>query len=194
MRRAPPTRLSHSWELAQNAPSMPERIVLVGMMGAGKTSVGTELAGILGWQYWDNDTALQRDTGRDARSLVDSIGVDKAHEEETRVLLDALSTLDRAVIAAAGSVVMNPRAVEALHHEWVVWLRAEVETLAQRVRGGTHRPFMDAEVELTLHQLDAQRRGAYQGVARVVVDVDHITPRQAAEQVAARWWSDAKSR
>jgi shikimate kinase len=173
---------------------MPQRIVLVGMMGAGKTSVGTEVARRLGWLWWDNDVELERETGRDARTLVAERGVEAAHAEETRVLLEALRGLDRAVVAAAGSVVQDPRAVAALRGEFVVWLRARVETLAERVRGGSHRPFMEAEVALTLHQLDAQRRGLYQQVATWVLDVDGITPAQAASLVVDRWSSGAGSR
>jgi shikimate kinase len=170
---------------------MPDRIVLIGMMGAGKTSVGTELARLLGWDYWDNDAELQRDTGRDARTLVAELGVEAAHAEETRVLLDALRSREQVVVAAAGSVVLDAAAVEALGHEWVAWLRATVETLAERVRGGSHRPFMEAEVTLTLHQLDAARHGIYAALAQagVVVDVDQITPVQAAQRVAEAWRS-----
>ena len=170
---------------------MPQRIVLVGMMGAGKTSVGTEVARRLGWRWWDNDVELQRESGRDARTLVAALGVEAAHAEETRVLLEALRDLDRAVVAAAGSVVQDPRAVEALRGEWVVWLRARVETLAERVRGGAHRPFMDAEVALTLHQLDAERRGLYEQVATLVVDVDDLSPAEVAGVVVDRWSSGA---
>jgi shikimate kinase len=166
---------------------MPERIVLVGMMGAGKTSVGTEVARRLGWRWWDNDVELERQSGRDARTLVAELGVEAAHAEETRVLLDALGSLDRAVVAAAGSVVQDPRGVEALRGEWVAWLRARVETLAGRVRGGSHRPFLESEVALTLHQLDAARRGLYAEVATLVVDVDGATPAAAAERVIAAW-------
>jgi shikimate kinase len=166
---------------------MPDRIVLIGMMGAGKTSVGTELARLLGWDYWDNDAELQRETGRDARTLVAELGVEPAHAEETRVLVEALRTRDRVVVAAAGSVVADAAGVAALRHEWVAWLRAPVETLAQRVRGGSHRPFLESEIALTLQQLDAERRGIYEQLATVVVDVDTITPRRAAELIAERW-------
>lgn len=173
---------------------MPERIVLIGMMGAGKTSVGVELARRLGWRWWDNDVELERDTGRTARTLVEERGVEAAHAEEARVLLDALRTLDGAVVAAAGSVVQDPRAFEALRGEWVVYLRASVDTLIERVRGAAHRPFIDAEVALTFHQLDAERRGLYEQLATLVLDVDAISPARAAELVVDRWRSGAGSR
>ena len=163
-------------------------------MGAGKTSVGVEVARRLGWRWWDNDAELERDTGRTARALVAERGVEAAHAEETRVLLDALRTLDGAVVAAAGSVVQDPRAVEALRGEWVVHLRAAVDTLVARVRGASHRPFVDAEVALTFHQLDAERRGLYEDLATHIVDVDGITPARAAELVVDGWRSGAGSR
>jgi shikimate kinase len=165
---------------------MPQRIVVIGMMGAGKTAVGSRVARRLGWRWWDNDVELERATGRDARTLVAERGVEAAHAEETRVLLDALRQ-ERIVVSAAGSVVLDPRGLEALRGEWVVWLRARVETLAARVRGGTHRPFLDSEIALTLHQLDAERRGLYQQVASLVLDVDGVTPAQAAGRLLAAW-------
>ncbi len=164
--------------------------MLIGMMGAGKTSVGTRVAAALGWRWWDNDVELLRDTGRDARTLVAEVGVDAAHAEETRVLLEALR-LERVVVSAAGSVVLDAAATTALRGEWVVWLRARVETLAARVRRGTHRPFMEADVALTLEELDAQRHGLYEQAASLIVDVDEVTPDQAAALIVQGWRSRA---
>ncbi len=162
--------------------------MLIGMMGAGKTSVGTRVAAALGWRWWDNDVELLRDTGRDARTLVAEAGVDAAHAEETRVLLEGLC-LERVVVSAAGSVVLDAAATAALRGEWVVWLRARVDTLAARVRRGAHRPFMEADAALTLQELDAQRHGLYEQAATLVVDVDEVTPGQAAALIVAGWRS-----
>jgi len=168
------------------SPSPPlRRVVLLGMMGAGKTATGTALAARLGWSYWDNDVELQRDTGRDARTLVAEQGADREHAEETRVLLEGLRREEPSVVAAPGSAVLDPAAVEALQREWVVFLRARVETLARRVRAGHHRPFLDADVEVTLHQLEAQRHGLYEALADLVVDVDDLSPEQVVERILA---------
>jgi shikimate kinase len=172
-------------ELAKLSDESRRRIVLVGMMGAGKTVVGIELARRLGWRWWDNDVELQRDTGRDARMLVVELGIDAAHAEETRVLLRALSLDEPAVVAAAGSVVADPVAVDALQREWVVWLRARVDTLLRRVESGQHRPFVDADAQRTFEQLDNARRGTYARLAALVVDVDDLTVAEVVERILA---------
>ncbi len=166
-------------------PDPQRRIVIVGMMAVGKTTVGTALASRLGWRYWDNDVELERDTGRDVRTLVAQLGVDAAHAEETRVLQQALALGDPVVVAAAGSVVADPAAVALLQREWVVWLRASLETIQKRIRAGAHRPFLDAHLTLTLQQLDAARRGTYQRLAATVVDVDALTVDQCVAQILA---------
>jgi shikimate kinase len=111
------------------------------------------------------------------------VGVAAEHADETRVLLQALALDQPAVVGAAGSVVDDPVAVGALQSEWVVWLRATVETLLQRVRSGHHRPFIDEDLAVTLHRLDQQRHDAYRRVAAVVVDVDGRTVDESAALV-----------
>lgn len=164
-------------------PTPQRRIVLVGMMAVGKTAVGTALARRLGWRYWDNDVELEHDTGRDARTLVAQLGAEAAHAEETRVLQQALALDEPLVVAAAGSVVADPNAVAALQREWVVWLRATLETIEHRIRSGAHRPFLDAHLTLTLEQLDHQRRGTYQRLAALIVDVDALTVDECVQRI-----------
>lgn len=166
-------------------PDPARRVVLIGMMAVGKTAVGTALAARLGWRYWDNDVELERDTGRDARTLVAQLGADAAHAEERRVLLRALALDEPVVVAAAGSVVGDPIAVAALEHEWVVWLRATLQTIEKRIRAGAHRPFLDAHLTLTLEQLDHARRGTYRRLASCIVDVDALSVEECVDRIIA---------
>jgi shikimate kinase len=157
-------------------------IVLVGMMAAGKSSVGRRLAERRGWEFFDSDKQIEAITGRTVAEIWRTDGEPAFRRLEAQVLADALASTRPRVIAAAGGTVLDPqnRRLMELHHP-VVWLRARPETLAVRVGSSTHRPLLDADPSGVLERLDAARRPYYQEVADVVVDVDDLT----AEQVAA---------
>ncbi|MDQ2825435.1 MAG: shikimate kinase [Actinomycetota bacterium] len=161
-------------------------IVLVGMMAAGKTSVGRRLAQGRGWQFLDSDGQIEAMTGRTVADIWRTDGEASFRRLEARVLADALASTTPRVIAAAGGTVLDPenRRLIELHHP-VVWLRARPETLAGRVGSGTHRPLLDEDSAGVLRSLDAQRRPFYEAVADVVVDVDELTPEQVVACVEA---------
>jgi shikimate kinase len=157
-------------------------IVLVGTMGAGKTTVGRPLAQRLGRPFVDSDAALQAHTGRTAAEIARHDGVDALHRLEVDALVEALADTPPSVIAAAGSVgeVANLRALLPPGTR-VVWLRARPATLKRRAPSGKHRPFVsDPEA---VARLDAQRRDAYAALADAVVDTDEGTPNELVDAV-----------
>jgi shikimate kinase len=89
------------------------QIVLVGMMGVGKTTVGRMLAAQLGWEFWDNDEALRETTGQTAAQVQQARGQSALHRMESRLLRRALREHARAIFAAAGSVVLQPEIVSS---------------------------------------------------------------------------------
>jgi shikimate kinase len=159
-------------------------IVLVGMMAAGKSSVGRRLAERRGWEFFDSDRQIEAVTGRTVADIWRTDGEPAFRRVEADVLADALASTTPRVIAAAGGTVVDPgnRRLIKLHRP-VVWLRARPETLAARVAFGSapHRPLLDDDPAGTLARLDAVRRPFYEEVADVAIDVDDLT----ADQVAA---------
>ncbi|MDP8937490.1 MAG: AAA family ATPase, partial [Actinomycetota bacterium] len=111
--------------------------MLVGMMGAGKTSVSERLARRRGWPVFDSDRQVERLVGRSVAEIWATDGEAGFRSLEAQVLADALASTTPAVIAAAGGTVLDPANRRLLRmHTPVVWLRAEPETLVRRLGAG----------------------------------------------------------
>jgi shikimate kinase len=163
-----------------------ERILLVGMMGAGKSTTGRLLAGRLGWAYLDSDEQVERDTGRSVPQIFATEGEAAFRAAESRVLAEALAAPGPAVVSVAGGAVLDPANRVALAAAGpVVWLRARPETLAARVGDGAGRPLLEQDQAATLAALDEVRRPLYAELATVVVDVDRRDPEAVVAAVLA---------
>jgi shikimate kinase len=151
----------------------PAHVVLVGMMGVGKSTVGRALAARLKRPFVDSDEQVQARTGRTVAQLFDEHGEEYFRREEALALRQALTSSEPAVIAAAGGTVLDAANREqiAAHAALVVWLRAAPEILAGRVRQGDHRPLLADDPLGTLRRLDRDRRELYAEVATLILDV-----------------------
>lgn len=162
------------------------RLFLVGMMGAGKTTVGRLVAERLGWRYVDSDEEVEAATGHTVAELFATVGEAGFRAAETAALVDALAGRGPVVVAVAGGAVLDPANRDLLRRSGtVVWLRARPETLACRVGAGGHRPLLAGSPAETVLRLDASRRPLYQEVADLVVDVDELAAPAVADRVAA---------
>jgi shikimate kinase len=144
-------------------------VVLIGMMGAGKTTVGRLLARRLGWDFWDNDEALRAATARTAAEVQRKAGMGALHATEGRLLRAALAREAPTVFAAAASVVLEPA---VLGGAVTVWLRAsaarDAENIAQS--GQYHRP-LPADAAAAIRRLSVAREPLYGRLADITVDV-----------------------
>jgi shikimate kinase len=172
--------------MGSSTPSTDRHVVLVGMMGTGKSSVGRRLAHRLGRDLVDSDEQVERRTGRTVAEIFRADGEAAFRALESEVLAEALASERPAVVAAAGGTVMDPENRRRIREGgFVVWLRADPSTLESRVRSGLHRPLLDEDPAGVLRRLASQRAPLYAEVADLVVDVDDIRIDDVVERICA---------
>jgi shikimate kinase len=172
---------------AEPAGALPirDRVLLIGMMGAGKTTVGHALAARLGWPYLDNDELLARAVGKDTRRVQLEDGQAALRRAESLALTVALTAEPPVIAGVAAGVVTDPADRDRLRQGgFVVWLRADLDTLVARVRG-TDRPWLATSPETAMRELATGRAPLYAEVASLTVDVAGSTPEQTVDTIVA---------
>jgi shikimate kinase len=162
------------------------KVLLVGMMGAGKSAVGRSVASRLGWVHLDSDAEVRRRTGRTIPEIFESDGESAFRAEETAVLREAIEREEPAVVSVAGGALLEPGNRRLVSDAGlVVWLRATLDTLTQRVGDGRTRPLLGSDPGAALERLYPQREPVYREVADVILDVEHASIAQLADRVVA---------
>ena len=160
----------------------PERIVLVGFMGAGKSTVGRVLARRLGWSFLDMDERIEERTGRRIADFFRERGEAAFRSEELRVAQE-LRSRSRWVIATGGGAFAEPATREALKEgAFTVYVAGDFETLAARVPADGSRP-LAADREI-MRRLLAEREPDYRS-ADLTVDGTEAPEAVAGRIVAA---------
>ncbi len=164
---------------------LPVRILLVGMMGSGKTTIAGELATRTGWPIADNDDLVRELTGREPADIAAADGEDALHTVEVDALARGLALPTPRIVGVAGAIVGRPavgRWLTGAGH--VVWLRARPETLEGRIGAGIgRRP--EAHDTAWLAARSTEREPLYRAVADQVIDVDDLDPAAIAAAILA---------
>jgi len=151
-------------------------IVLVGLMGAGKTSIGKRLAARLGLPFRDADTEIEAAAGCTIPEIFSRYGEPAFRDGERRVIRRLLAG-DPLVLATGGGAFMDPDTRAAMRHDALsIWLRATLPILLRRVAGRTHRPLLNAgDPADVLRRLIDQRHPVY-AEADIVIDCSDDSP------------------
>lgn len=168
----------------------PARLLLVGMMGAGKSTVARAMADQLRWPLLDTDRAIEQRKGRSVQDIFAREGEEAFRAQETCELQAVARLTGPIVVSVGGGAVTVEVNREILRTAGtVIWLRAALPTLVARVGSGRGRPLLasaGAGTEEVLQRLAEQRQFWYEEVADVVMDVDGL----ATPEVAARLIGD----
>ncbi len=161
-------------------------IVLVGMMGAGKTSIGRRLANLLHLPFVDADTEIEKAANLTVPEIFEHYGEAHFREGEKRVLARLLAS-GPAVVATGGGAFMSEETRERCRESAVaVWLKADAPVLLERVRKKGNRPLLDRpDPDAVMRQLLAEREPIYRLADIVVASRDGPHQAVVAEIVAA---------
>lgn len=161
-------------------------IVLVGMMGAGKTAVGQALARLLGVAFLDSDEEIERAAARSITEIFSRDGEPFFREKERQVIARLLAGRP-GVLSTGGGAFIAEANRQMIHDEGVsVWLNADAELLWQRVRHRSHRPLLrSADPKKTLTDLLAARVPAYSQADIIVKAEPHYAVEDTARAVIA---------
>jgi shikimate kinase len=182
--------------LAEAGPDR-DRVLLIGMMGAGKSTVGHLVADRLGWAYLDTDEEILRRTGRTVPEIWRVEGEGAFRAEEVAVIAEVTTAPGPRVVSVAGGAVVDPANRGRIRQAGlVVWLRVRVATLVDRLGDGHGRPLLTGDPVGNLTRLEAVRRPTYESLAQLVIDVDDLAAPAVADRITAdveRWrtgWPD----
>lgn len=167
-------------------PSRPPRhVVLIGLMGSGKSAIGARVAELLGRPFVDVDQVIMERTGLTVRQLWERGGEAAFRPLERDIVVHDLSEDGPDVLASPAGAVLDPLVKDAMRvaQPFTVWLRASVETLVERVKGSEHRPLLGDDPERALRTMAAERSEVYGALADLVLDVEGASPHELAQQV-----------
>jgi shikimate kinase len=158
------------------------RVVLVGPMGAGKTTVGDLLAQAWGVGARDTDADVEAREGRTVSDIFVDSGEAHFRELERAAVAEALATHD-GVLALGGGAVLDPATRELLAGHTVVFLRVGLSDAVKRVGLGSSRPLLLGNVRGQIKALLDERATVYESVATRVVETDGRTPDEVAAEI-----------
>ena len=162
----------------------PNRIFLIGPMGAGKTTIGKQLAQSLGMSFNDSDQEIQRRTGVDIPTIFEYEGEEGFRNREQQVI-DELTQVDNQVLATGGGAVLRPENRQHLSARGIVFfLACSIQQQFERTYRDRNRPLLQTDDHLErLKSLMAEREPLYQGCADYTVSTEGRSASSVAHEI-----------
>ncbi len=164
---------------------MKNNIVLIGMPGAGKSTVGVVLAKVVGYKFVDSDLVIQENTGKLLYELIAEHGLEGFLEIENRT--NAELDVTKSIIATGGSVIYGEEAMEHLKQiGLVVYLKLTLESIADRL-GDLQQRGVALKEGWGLKELYEERVPLYGKYADLIIDCENKSIRQITEEIAGEY-------
>lgn len=163
--------------------NLKKTIVLIGLMGCGKSRIGLDLARLSGMPFIDVDREIEKSAGLTVAEIFDRLGEDAFRSGEKKVMQRLLSERP-AILASGGGAFMNEETRSLIKNYAVsVWLKAGIDTLVERTSRNQRRPLLrDGDKKETLLALMDVRYPVY-ATADITVDTDGLSPLAAAKKI-----------
>lgn len=167
---------------------MEKTIILIGFMGAGKTSVGKTLAQKTGLKLLDTDKLIEKQERTTISRIFETQGEEAFRTAETNLLKSLLEKKSAAIISVGGGLPLKEENQTLLKKlGLVVYLRIQPDTVLKRLKGDTTRPLLQGgDVKQKVTALLTYRAPIYQKAAHITIDADHKTLNQIAEEILAQ--------
>ena len=164
----------------------PCRVLLIGMMGSGKSTIGRVLAEATGWPYIDNDELVREFHGATARQILAERGEAPMRAAESEALARGVRAPAPTVIGVAAGTILEAANRERLRMGGiVVWLRVDVAAIESRAVGADHRPWLDTGGGSWIRETVTERDPLYASVADTVIDTGTKTVDESAGELLA---------
>lgn len=161
----------------------PPLLILIGPMGAGKTTIGKLLATQLGYQFYDSDYEIERVTGATVNWIFEKEGEAGFRQRESKTI-DDLTKLSQTVVATGGGAVMTPINQSYIKRGVVIYLRAEVDIQYERTKHDRNRPLLQhSNPKQRLSELFAVRDPIYQSLADIIIPTGFLTPKKMVREI-----------
>lgn len=163
---------------------MTPKVLLIGLPGTGKSSVGRRVAERLGTEFADTDSMIEARTGRAIARIFADDGEPAFRQLEARVVADALTGFPGVLAVGGGAVITeSTRQAIAASGVPVVLLQTQLTTLANRVGSGAGRPLLTDDPEVRLGELAAAREPVYRSLASLIVDTERRSTARVADVI-----------
>ena len=152
------------------------KIILVGMMGAGKTTIGKLLSNKLDYDFIDLDKIIEEKSGVKINTIFEIEGEIGFRERELQVLSDVIEK-DKVVISTGGGLVTsdNSRACLLKNNALIIYLKADLKTLCNRLKNDNSRPMLNVDnKEQVIERILSERESYYKDLADLEVDTSHM--------------------
>ena len=160
-------------------------IVLIGLMGTGKTTVGRALASRLNLVFRDSDEAVEKTAKTSVREIFENQGEEIFRKLESQALIDLCDARSSIVLAVAGGAIIaqSNRDLLQKNAQCIVWLDAPTPTLISRTGRGKHRPLLDGDPVGSLNQMRLDREPLYQQLATHHLVTQSLTIDEVVERI-----------
>lgn len=166
---------------------IPERIVLVGPMGAGKSTIGRLLAKELGYRFLDSDKVIEERCGANIPWIFDVEGEEGFRRRESAILAELAQETGVVVATGGGAVVREENRRHLSQRAFIIYLKTSLEQQYDRTRKDRNRPLLQKpNPRAILETLFSERDPIYRDLANLVMHTDRKSPRLVARQLLNR--------